>query len=126
MKIKNVIVVMMMIVMIVMCVGISVSEAKEKAQEKKEFHLEMKSESKSTKLKGVEQLLSCVGSSHGAMTLRSDWREQLKQTQRDIGFRSIRFHGILDDDMSTFLNGKVNLFNVFSTLDFLITLDIAP
>lgn len=31
--------------------------------------------------------------------LRSDWREQLKEIQKDIGFEYIRFHGIFSDDM---------------------------
>jgi hypothetical protein len=37
----------------------------------------------------------------------------------DAGFKKVRFHGILDDDMSTYLNGGANMFNVFSTFDFL-------
>lgn len=44
----------------------------------------------------------------------------------DIGFQYVRFHGIFDDDMSTYLNGAVNMFNVFSTLDFLLSIGMRP
>ena len=40
------------------------------------------------------------------------------KVQRDIGFKHIRGHGLLDDDMSTYLKGKANLFNLFSIFDF--------
>ena len=38
-------------------------------------------------------ILDCVGSSHGAMALRADYREHLTRVQRDIGFKRIRGHG---------------------------------
>ena len=53
-------------------------------------------------------ILDCVGTGHAALALRADYRSHLSNVQRDIGFRSIRGHGILDDDMSTFLNGATN------------------
>ena len=65
-------------------------------------------------------ILDCVGSGHGSLSLRADYREHLTRVQRDIGFKHIRGHGLLDDDMSTFLGGNgaggtnlVNLFSVF-------------
>src|SRR3989338_5421875 len=58
-------------------------------------------------------LLACVGSGHALLSLRQDYRSQLQELQHDIGFGAIRFHAILDDDMSTFLNGEANMFNVF-------------
>jgi len=70
-------------------------------------------------LTAVSPLLSCVGSGHASLTLREDWRNHLTQTVADIGFRSVRFHAILDDDMSTYLNGGANMYNIFSTLDFI-------
>jgi xylan 1,4-beta-xylosidase len=63
--------------------------------------------------------MACVGSGHALLTLREDYRNQLRVLQKEIGFGSIRFHAILDDDMSTYLNGVANMFNVFSTLDLL-------
>lgn len=53
-------------------------------------------------------ILDCVGTGHAALALRADYRAHLSAVQRDIGFRSIRGHGILDDDVSTYLNGHAN------------------
>ena len=45
------------------------------------------------------------------------------QVQRDIGFKHIRGHGLLDDDVSTYLGGNgaagtnlINLFSVFGAV----------
>ena len=45
----------------------------------------------------------CVGSCHAATALREDWRSQLAQCQRELGFQYVRFHGLLDDDMSVYI-----------------------
>ena len=66
------------------------------------------------------------GSSHGSTTLRAKWREHFATTQRDIPFSRVRFHGILDDDMSTLLDGQANGALVFDTLDFLVAQRITP
>ena len=34
--------------------------------------------------------------------LRADWQQQLKQLQQEIGFRYLRFHGLLQDDMGIY------------------------
>ena len=39
----------------------------------------------------------CIGSCHAYLTLREDWREQVRDAQREIGFRQMRFHGIFHD-----------------------------
>jgi xylan 1,4-beta-xylosidase len=74
--------------------------------------------------------LQCVGSGHGALALRADYREHLARVQRDIGFKFIRGHGILDDDMSTYLPGPsahgANLMNVFSVYDFYLEVGLRP
>jgi xylan 1,4-beta-xylosidase len=49
-------------------------------------------------------ILNCVGSGHASLTLREDWRQHMRNTKRDIGFKYVRFHGILDDDMIAYLN----------------------
>ncbi|MFD9740427.1 xylan 1,4-beta-xylosidase [Umezawaea sp. NPDC059074] len=41
----------------------------------------------------------CVGTGRLNLALRSDYRESLALVQRDIGFRHIRGHGLLSDDM---------------------------
>lgn len=74
----------------------------------------------------LEPLLSCVGSGHAELSLRADWRQQLALAHEKVGFGAVRFHGILDDDMSTFLNGEANMFNVFQSYDWLVSLGMKP
>ncbi len=52
-------------------------------------------------------ILDCVGTGHAALALRADYREHLVAVQRDIGFRHIRGHGILDDDMYVLASGTL-------------------
>ena len=47
--------------------------------------------------------LGAVGSCHAITSLRADWRQQLAATVSDIGVKRVRFHGLLDDEMSTVL-----------------------
>lgn len=58
--------------------------------------------------------------------MRADYREHLARVQRDIGFKHIRGHGLLDDDMSTYLDGNANLFNLFSVFDYYLSVNIRP
>ena len=81
-------------------------------------------------------ILDCVGSGHGALALRSDYRQQLANVQRDIGFKHIRGHGLLDDDMSSYIcywtehHSEEICFtswtNIFSVFDFYLSLNIRP
>jgi hypothetical protein len=71
-------------------------------------------------------LLDCVGSGHGSLALRADYREHLARVQRDIGFKHIRGHGLIDDDMSTYLGGAANLINLFSVFDFYLSVGLRP
>ena len=41
----------------------------------------------------------CVGSGHASLGLRSDWQKQLKYIHDELGFKYVRFHGLLCDDM---------------------------
>ena len=78
----------------------------------------------------------CVGSCHATTALREDYREQLTQCQRELGFRYIRFHGIFDDDMSvlkkTVKRGSheevyvTSFTNVDSIFDFLLSINMKP
>ena len=38
-----------------------------------------------------------VGSSHALLALRADWQTQLRRCHDDLGFRYVRFHGLLSD-----------------------------
>jgi xylan 1,4-beta-xylosidase len=46
--------------------------------------------------------LNMVGAGRANEGLRADWQSQLATVQREIGFRYIRFHGILHDDMGVY------------------------
>jgi xylan 1,4-beta-xylosidase len=46
----------------------------------------------------------CVGSGHAALALRADWQAQMRRAHDDLGFRHVRFHGLLDDDMGTMID----------------------
>jgi len=42
-----------------------------------------------------------IGSGHAPLALRADWQEQLRRCHDELGFRHVRFHGLLSDDMGT-------------------------
>lgn len=73
----------------------------------------------------------CVGSCHAYTALREDYRKQLRKVHEDLGFQYVRFHGLLDDDMSVvFRNRKgdlvYNFFNIDSIFDFLLSINMKP
>jgi xylan 1,4-beta-xylosidase len=80
----------------------------------------------------------CVGSCHAVMGLRSDWRKELAESHRELGFRYVRFHGLLDDAMSVCVResgnssgdseGKLrySFFNIDSIFDFLLSIGMKP
>ena len=64
----------------------------------------------------------CLGSGHAALTLRADWRDTVRNARKELGLEMVRFHGILDDDMSVSLSRGVHSWlNVDSTVDFLVS-----
>eukprot|EP01084_Bolivina_argentea_P107343 191920_1 len=69
----------------------------------------------------------CVGSGHGSLALRADWQEQLKYVHDEIGFTSIRFHGILDDDIGA-VNGinDYSFVNIDKIYDYIVSLNMTP
>lgn len=80
----------------------------------------------------------CVGSCHAVMGLRSDWREQLAKSHRELGFQYVRFHGLLDDDMNVVARDwdhaagragettRYSFFNIDSIFDFLLKIGMKP
>ncbi len=48
----------------------------------------------------------CIGAARAAEGLRADWQEHLKMVQDEIGFRSLRFHGIFTDEMGVYTEDK--------------------
>eukprot|EP00927_Polykrikos_kofoidii_P015795 TRINITY_DN1706_c0_g2_i1.p1 TRINITY_DN1706_c0_g2~~TRINITY_DN1706_c0_g2_i1.p1 ORF type:complete len:501 (+),score=43.95 TRINITY_DN1706_c0_g2_i1:72-1574(+) len=60
-----------------------------------------------------------VGSGHMTLALRSDYREQLRRCHDELGFKRVRMHGMMDDDMSTSLGPGLNSYvNLDSVIDF--------
>lgn len=73
----------------------------------------------------------CVGSCHAATALREDWRRQLKTCREEFGFEYVRFHGLLDDDMSVCLRKddgslEYSFYNIDSIFDFLLEIGMKP
>jgi xylan 1,4-beta-xylosidase len=49
-----------------------------------------------------EVFRQCVGAGRAAEGLRAGWQQQLKLCEEEIGFKSIRFHGLLNDEMGVY------------------------
>ncbi|WP_040949398.1 GH39 family glycosyl hydrolase [Gorillibacterium massiliense] len=75
---------------------------------------------------------TCVGSCHAYMGLREDWRSQLKKAHDDMGFKYVRFHGLLDDRMSVFVKSPwtkkeaYSFYTIDSIFDFLLENGMKP
>ena len=74
-----------------------------------------------------------VGSCHAATLLREDVRNHILMAHQEIGFRYIRFHGLLDDDMSVVIKSinptepvRYSFFNIDSIFDFLLSIGMKP
>lgn len=71
-----------------------------------------------------------VGSGRAALALRADWQRQLARARRELGVRHVRFHGILCDEMGTFLIEKdkpvYSFFNTDQIFDFLLGIGMRP
>jgi len=68
----------------------------------------------------------CVGSGHALLALRSDYQRLMTQVHNDLGFNSVRFHGIFDDDLSVVLYGTYSFFNIDEIYDFLLSIGMKP
>ena len=72
----------------------------------------------------------CVGSCHATTALRADWQAQMRQAAGELGFRHVRFHGLLDDDMGTLICQSnefiYSFFNIDQIFDFLLSIGVRP
>jgi xylan 1,4-beta-xylosidase len=72
----------------------------------------------------------CVGSCHAPTALRADWQQQLARARRELGFKHVRFHGLLCDDMGTLVNQDrqflFSFFNIDRIFDFLLAIGMKP
>src|SRR5437588_3798445 len=68
----------------------------------------------------------CVGSDHAPVALRADWQRQLKRCHEELGFKRVRFHGLLSDDLGTLVCEENELvysfFNADQIFDFLVSI----
>jgi len=71
-----------------------------------------------------------VGGSRAVLALRGDWQEQLRRCHEELGFRYVRFHGLLSDDMGTLVVHEdkplYSFFNVDQICDFLLSIGMRP
>jgi xylan 1,4-beta-xylosidase len=71
-----------------------------------------------------------VGSGHATLALRADWQAQLKRCHDELGVRHVRFHGLLSDDMGTFVDQAGeridSFFNADQVMDFLVGIGMRP
>lgn len=73
----------------------------------------------------------CVGAGRCNEGLRADWQQQLAYVKRECGFRYIRMHGLLTDDMAVYKEGKdgkpeYNFMYVDVLFDFLQSIGMKP
>ena len=71
-----------------------------------------------------------IGSDHAPVALRADWQNQLRRCHDELGFRYVRFHGLLSDDMGTLISHQekplYSFFNADQVCDFLLSIGMRP
>jgi len=71
-----------------------------------------------------------IGSGHAPLALRADWQAQLRRCHDELGFRYVRFHGLLSDDMGTLIahddKPLSSFFNADRICDFLVSIGMRP
>ena len=72
----------------------------------------------------------CVGSCHATLALRADWQQQMIRCHKELGFKHVRFHGLLCDDMGTLVDEYdqyvYSFFNADRICDFLLSIGMRP
>ncbi|AXY78569.1 glycoside hydrolase [Paraflavitalea soli] len=73
----------------------------------------------------------CVGAGRANEGLRADWQQQLAYVKKECGFRYIRMHGLLTDDMAVYKEDKnghpeYNFMYVDVLFDFLQSIGMKP
>src|SRR6476646_3031928 len=70
-----------------------------------------------------------VGSCHAPLALRADWQDQLRRCRQELGFRHVRFHGLLSDLGALVRYGGrpvYSFFNAGRVVDFLLSIGMRP
>ena len=73
----------------------------------------------------------CVGAGRANEGLRADWQDQLRVARRECGFKYLRMHGLLCDDMGVYQedehgNPVYNWQYIDRLYDFLLSIDVKP
>ncbi|MGI4885694.1 MAG: GH39 family glycosyl hydrolase [Janthinobacterium lividum] len=73
----------------------------------------------------------CVGAGRANEGLRADWQQQLVLAQRECGFRYLRLHGLLHDDMGVYGEDRAGhpVYNwqyIDKLYDFLLSIQVKP
>ena len=69
----------------------------------------------------------CVGSDRAAVALRQQWLSDLERCKREIGFKSVRFHGLFNDEMGVWTSGpKPNFLYIDMVFDAMIERGVRP
>lgn len=77
------------------------------------------------------QFKTCIGAGRANEGLRADWQQQLAMVRQDCGFRYIRMHGLLTDDMGVYKedkqgNPEYNYQYVDVLIDYLLSIGMKP
>ncbi|WIG57173.1 MAG: Xylan 1,4-beta-xylosidase [Rhodanobacteraceae bacterium] len=71
-----------------------------------------------------------IGSGRALLALRADWQAQMRKTRAELGVRHVRFHGLLNDEMCTYLiecdKDVYSFFNADRIFDFLVSIGMKP
>lgn len=73
----------------------------------------------------------CIGAGRANEGLRADWQQQLAMVKKDCGFRYIRMHGLLTDDMGVYRedrngNPEYNYQYVDVLYDYILSIGMKP
>jgi xylan 1,4-beta-xylosidase len=73
----------------------------------------------------------CVGAGRANEGLRADWQQQLAYVKKECGFKYIRMHGLLTDDMGVYMedrngNPQYNYQYIDVLYDFLLSIGMKP
>ncbi|MES2645943.1 MAG: glycoside hydrolase [Bacteroidota bacterium] len=73
----------------------------------------------------------CVGAGRANEGLRADWQQQLAYVKKECGFRYIRMHGLLTDDMAVYKedkngNPEYNYMYIDALFDYLQSIGMKP
>lgn len=86
-----------------------------------------------TRIKGVRSMVwqDCVGAGRVGEGLRDGWRRQLEDCKKDLGFKFLRAHGLLHDELGVYSedkqgNPRYNWQYIDDVYDYLLSIGVCP